>query len=215
MLNQQIVAFRSVETDIQPFTAEPDTQTTLLHQVENAPELPYGHRFAMPQRGSCQAANQTGSDRTPLPIQSVVIRGYPWCQTHPRPSIHTNSRPLPCLPWFNSIPVPSVFRGVHPWFQIQPPNHTRTGSGGTSPSPKKHPRPSIRTNSRPLPCVPCPPSFKKTPNCTRFSSDGNLPTHSIRSTVARSAGGSSRGGQLKNAAEIHRFPDRGRRRRLI
>ena len=161
MLNQQIVAFRSVETDIQPFTAEPDTQTTLLHQVENAPELPYGHRFAMPQRGSCQAANQTGSDRTPLPIQSVVIRGYPWCQTHPRPSIHTNSRPLPCLPWFNSIPVPSVFRGVHPWFQIQPPNHTRTGSGGTSPSPKKHPRPSIRTNSRLLPCVPCPPSFKK------------------------------------------------------
>ncbi len=83
------------------------------------------------------------------------------------------------------------------------------------PPPKKHPRPSIRTNSRPLPCVPCPPSFKKTPNCTRFSSDGNLPTHSIRSTVARNAGGSSRGGQFKNAAEIHRFPDRGRRRRLI
>ena len=62
MLNQQIVAFRSVETDIQPFTAEPDTHTTLLHQVEDAPELPYGHRFGMPRRGSCQAANQTGSD---------------------------------------------------------------------------------------------------------------------------------------------------------
>ncbi|MEN9556274.1 MAG: hypothetical protein RLZZ232_2560 [Planctomycetota bacterium] len=143
MLNQQIVAFRSVETDIQPFTAEPDTQTTLLHQVENAPELPYGHRFGMPRRGPCQAANQTGSDRTPLPIPSVFIRGFKYNhQTTLAPAqleLRPPTKKRPCFVCFVSFvvqkhPKQSVIICAYPWFQRQPPNHTRTGSGGTSPS---------------------------------------------------------------------------------
>ena len=113
MLNQQIVAFRSVETYIQPFTAEPATQATFLRQVEDAPELPYGHRFAMPRRGSCQAANQTGSDRTPLPIQSAFIRGFKDNRQTTLAPAQVEFRPptknapvscVSCVSWFKNIP---------------------------------------------------------------------------------------------------------------
>ena len=134
VLSPQIVAFRSVETNVQHFHCRTRDSNPFASPSENAPELSVCRRFAIPGRGTCPAANLTRLGwNIALPFKPQSAR------VEPRPPVQASigsGRTSPSRSSLNrlgrnlALPFKPHAARVEP----RPPVQTSRGSGGTSPS---------------------------------------------------------------------------------